>query len=338
MRCRKGAVGYQSPWWRFAYIYPAVRNLWLMDFIHGRYRFSPMQRLHFFRDTITVWSYPDRLILFLLLKIIKPTFKYIISPCCLHLGGPSQVKPALSQIKRAVEQQCFSYVIRTDIRSYYASIQHDILTKQVQEHFNDPRVLHYLEDIITIGVDDGGNILLPKQGIPIRSSLSPFFGALYLSALDKAFIGLKGVFYLRYMDDIIILTTTKSQYQRAKKRLFAVLASLKLKVAPHKTKMGRLTTFHFLGVHFEVSQNPQIKTQVTTTEIHSRSCRRALDKVNVLKTDAVNPAAIQRYLVRWATWWQRAAKLGYTDLLNHWIKHAAANEPALVWYGTGLLN
>jgi hypothetical protein len=74
-----------------------------------------------------------------------------------------------------------------------------------------------------------------------------------------------------------------------------------------------------------------------TTEIHQRSCRRALDKVTVLKTDAINPAAIQQYLARWATWWQRAASLAYTDLIKRWIIHTAAYEPAAVWYGIYLL-
>jgi hypothetical protein len=33
------------------------------------------------------------------------------------------------------------------------------------------------------------------------------------------------------------------------------LASLKLKMSPHKTKMGKLDTFHFLGVNFTLPEN-----------------------------------------------------------------------------------
>jgi RNA-directed DNA polymerase len=168
LRRYKGAVGHHSSWWGFVYLYQVTRDLWLMKFIHGRYRFSPMQCLHFPEETITIWDYPDRLILFLLLKIITPTFKHIISKQCLHLGGPNQVKPALAQIKNAVKNGCFSYALRIDIRSYYASIQHNILIEQIHQHFADPRVLRYLEDIITIAIDDGGDILLPTQGIPRR--------------------------------------------------------------------------------------------------------------------------------------------------------------------------
>jgi hypothetical protein len=79
-------------------------------------------------------------------------------------------------------------------------------------------------------------IFAAKKGIPLRSSLSPFFGALYLFALDKAFEHQRGVFYLRYMDDWVILTKTKRQYQRAKKKMFEVLKALKLKISPTKRR------------------------------------------------------------------------------------------------------
>jgi hypothetical protein len=68
-----------------------------------------------------------------------------------------------------------------------------------------------------------------------------------LKALDKAFENNKGVFYIRYMDDWVILTNTRKQYRKAIKKMHKVLEQLKLKLSPHKTKMGRLSSFHFLG-------------------------------------------------------------------------------------------
>ena len=118
------------------------------------------------------------------------------------------------------------------------------------------------------------------------------------------------------MDDIIILAQTKRQYIKAKRRLYYVLNRLKLQLSPHKTRMGMLADgFHFLGVKFESSQNDLNQIQVTT-EIHDRSCRRALARVRVMKADAVNSANIQRYLRRWAIWPARSCMclLIYTAL------------------------
>jgi RNA-directed DNA polymerase len=154
-----------------------------------------------------------------------------------------------------------------------------------------------------------GLVICSRYGIPRRSSLSPFFGALYLSVLDKYFEKAHEIYYVRYMDDWVILCETKRQYVRAKKKMRRILNALKLKLSPHKTKMGALTKgFHFLGVDFALSQNAQSRTHVDMT-LHQRSCRRALDKVSNMKEGAVHPAEIQRYLFKWAAWWSCTVRL-----------------------------
>ena len=86
------------------------------------------------------------------------------------------------------------------------------------------------------------------------------------------------VLYIRYNDDILIFTKTLNQYKRAKKRLFKVLKSLKLKIAKRKTKFGKISDFHFLGVEFRATRTaskPQ-KTQVIQG-LHERTLQRACD-------------------------------------------------------------
>ena len=139
------------------------------------------------------------------------------------------------------------------------------------------------------------------------------------------------------MDDIIILTENKRQYVKAKKRMFSVLGRLKLCLSPHKTRIGTLGRgFHFLGVDFEVSQNPQIQTQEATVKLHLRSCRRVLDKVTALREYAVHPANIQRYLIGWATWWYRAMGVSALALIDLWVCYVSASQPAQAWLGRGL--
>ena len=87
-------------------------------------------------------------------------------------------------------------------------------------------------------------------------------------------MGRQGIQYFRYMDDIIVLAETKRQYRKARKILYRILDELKLKLSPHKTKMGALSIFHFLEVNFELPRSVQNETQVKVT-IHPRSCIRA---------------------------------------------------------------
>jgi len=93
------------------------------------------------------------------------------------------------------------------------------------------------------------------------------------------------------MDDIILLTKTQRAFQKARKTVFKHLKALKLKLLPHKTRMGKLAKkgFHYLGVTYELARTvhgpeaveKQQKTQVQTT-LHPRSCRQALDLVKML--------------------------------------------------------
>ena len=278
-RKQKITASEKSPWWNFAFEFPHTLTLWVTCFVEGSHGFSPLKTYRFPDEVVQVWEYCDKLFVHLIYGILKPTFKAVISKRCYHLKGPSVIRFITQQIKRVLASGEYEYAIRLDIKSYFASIDHDILLQQIEAAYDDPLLKKYLRDIITIGIDRDGLIDLPHKGIPIRSSLSPFFGALYLKPLDEAFETREGVAYWRYMDDVIILFKTQRQYQRAKKQIFKILRELRLKLSPHKTKMGKLDKpFHFLGVTFGVARTHQSKTQLVTIDIHDRCCRRALDK------------------------------------------------------------
>jgi len=141
IRKRLSAIDERNSWWLFAPFWKIKVEFWLKDFIAGKHQFTPMMQYRFTDGIIRVWSYLDRLIMHLLLEHIKPTFKHIISPLCLHLTGPSVIKQATAQIKAALTSGRFHYVIRADISSYYASINHQILLSQIHQNFNDPIIL-----------------------------------------------------------------------------------------------------------------------------------------------------------------------------------------------------
>lgn len=337
-KAKKRAVGEGSTWWDFLFYFEKNAPAQLEAFAKGAYPFSPMEAYAFSGEKIILWAYPDRLVLSLLLAIIRPCFPHIFSKTCLHLKGPAGVKTVLGQVQRALDTQSFRYIIRADVKSYYASVDRKILAQQAEQAFNDPRLLHYLKSAIGIAVNDGGNIINANKGIPIRSSLSPFFGALYLSPLDRAFEKREGVFYLRFMDDILVLAKTKRQFLSAKRRLQNMLGLLKLKLSRGKTRMGLVKKgFHFLGIEFCLAQTKQEEFQVAAS-IHKRSCYRALERVRVTKADAGSPEHVQRYLLRWATWWRRAlCQLKLKDIILAWVAFARAAGAALAWLGSGLL-
>lgn len=58
----------------------------------------------------------------ILLNQLKPTFQHVMNPDCYHLAGPTGVKYATQRIKQILQDEKPNYVLRLDIRSFYASI------------------------------------------------------------------------------------------------------------------------------------------------------------------------------------------------------------------------
>jgi len=341
-RCRqinRARSSKSAGWWHFITQTNTLLNDWMAKFIAGNYRFSPMRRYRFCDETITVWNYPDRLRIHCLFQILRSTFPHILTNTCISTQGPSAIKGATKAIKAALASGDYHYVIRTDIKKYYASIDRKLLMAQLAQQFHDTRVMNYLEAIVNHAIDDGGKVFIPEKGIPLRSSLSPFLGALYLTPLDLAFQS-RGVFYRRFVDDIVILAKSQSQYRKAKRRLFTLLRQLKFCFVKYrslgkspdldagwleiiKTKAefikninehfvfmifgqdapNRGFWFYYLGVNFPVSQPTEKAKPQVTALMHPRSCRRALEKVKAMKANAVTTAMIQGYLLRWSAWW-----------------------------------
>lgn len=361
LKIRKGPANENSLWWIFIFNAKKLIKTALKDFIQGNYKFNPMNT-YLFEDKelqkneeITVFDYIDRLVIKWIFKIIKPVFKHVIHFSCYHLQGPNAVKVVIQKTMDALKNKNFRYFIRADIKGYYASIDRRILTKQVEEIFDDPRLIKYLIDIINIPIIKFATFFTPDKGIPTRSSLSNFFSALYLKPLDMAFEKNQGVYYFRFVDDILILAETKSQYLKARKKLQKILSQLKLSLSKHKTKMGELKSgFHFLGIEFvapqsqQVVKNPLVSTNrniklpaVVSIALHDRSVRRSLDKVHRMREDVVNPADAQVYISRWAKWWSGVSypKITYLDCMNRWIKTADSLEKfkPYTWLGSGVI-
>jgi hypothetical protein len=60
-----------------------------------------------------------------------------------------------------------------------------------------------------------------------------------------------GLFYVRFMDDILVLSPTRQRLRKAVKVVNQVLSSLRLEKHPDKTFIGRIERgFDFLGYHF----------------------------------------------------------------------------------------
>ena len=139
-----------------------------------------------------------------------------------------------------------------------------------------------------------------EGGISRGCPLSPILGAFYLQALDDQFVE-QDVFYLRYMDDILILTKTRWHNRGAVKRLNQCLQALRLEKHPDKTFIGRIEKgFDFLGYHF--SRAP-LRLARKTWAKHALHIIRLYEQLSKKKATSDEVAsALGLYVKRWHRW------------------------------------
>ncbi len=220
-----------------------------------------------------------------------------VSPRCTHVKGDGGAKAAVRQVMRHLPANRF--VLRTDVKAYYASIDHFLLLDQLAEITRDKRILNLLGQYLRRTAERGGEFWDYGKGISLGCPLSPLIGAFFLKRLDER-MERSGLFYGRVMDDIRVLAPTRWRLRKAVKAVKAVnevLGSLGLLKHPDKTFVGRTERgFDFLGYHF----GPEGFTVAAKTI--ERFVARAIRLYEQEPGEACASARLGLYVRRWDRW------------------------------------
>ena len=221
-----------------------------------------------------------------------------LSPRCTHLKGRGGLKGALRQVRAALPSARF--VCRTDVASYYASIDphrlQGFLSEALKGHPDAAAILSLTWQATQRSSERGGLFRNHHQGIARGCPLSPVLGAFYLRALDERLARLP-VFAVRYMDDVLILAESRWKLRRAVSVLNQTFAEMGLKQHPDKTFIGRVERgFDFLGYHFD---GERVKpAQITVRKFLGRVAR-------LYEQKSASPnwrSALGSYVRRWWRW------------------------------------
>ena len=188
--------------WTLRRHWPTVKAALRADLLAGRYRIGLLKRVvRQNGEALDLWSARDAVVLKALALVLGARL-----PCsrrCTHLKGYGGSKAAVRQVIGALPAHRF--VLRTDVREYYASIDHDRLLDRLARYVHDPRLLRLVGQYLRRCTERGGMFWDARSGIPRGSSLSPILGAFFLAELDAA-LTKQGAWFVRYMDDILVLT------------------------------------------------------------------------------------------------------------------------------------
>lgn len=109
------------------------------------------------------------------------------------------------------------YCLKADVKKFFPSIDHEVLKKIIRRRIACLDTLNMIETIIDSTGDD--------KGLPIGSLTSQLWANVYLNELDhyaKERLGIK--YYVRYMDDFLILHDDKQELRRILAEITGFLA------------------------------------------------------------------------------------------------------------------
>ena len=175
--------------------------------------------------------------------IFEPTFIFD-SYACRKGKGTHKAVDRFTEFSRKN-----AYVLKCDIKKYFPSIDHEILKTQFRRKIRDAQVL-WLIDLIVDNSNpqeyvheyfEGDDLLTPlnrQRGIPIGNLTSQFFANIYLNRFDH-FVkeDLRCRYYIRYMDDFVVLEKDKARLHQMKAEMAGYLAQFRLKLHAHKCQI-----------------------------------------------------------------------------------------------------
>ena len=157
--------------------------------------------------------FPERIIQWAVLQVISPILlKQFIYDTYSAIPDKG-IHLALHRVKHDIQTDRVgtAYCLKMDVKKYYPSVDRNILIDDYRHLFKDEGLLWYLEKNITTA---------PDTGILIGNYLSQFGGNYYLSPFDHWIKEVKKEkYYYRYMDDIVILHSSKEHLHELEKEI-----------------------------------------------------------------------------------------------------------------------
>lgn len=163
----------------------------------------------------------DRVLQHALCAIIEPLFdrKFIFDSyaCRVNKGTHAGVKRVTEFLTRASNKWENPYCLKADIRKFFASIKQNTLLSIIKRTIACEDTLWLINDILTSWANSDD---LDPRGLPLGNLTSQLWANVYLDQLDHYVKEVLQVpFYVRYMDDFIIIDGDKTKLWYLKREI-----------------------------------------------------------------------------------------------------------------------
>ncbi len=225
--------------------------------------YEPKERL------IEALPFKDRVVIRCFCDVcLKPKIepKLIYDNCACRRGGKGTAFAIrrLHQFLRSVyfeEKTNQFYFLKCDIRKYFPNINHDTLIHLLEELKFSKDEMWMNEKLIKEQPDHS------SLGLPLGNQSSQWFALLYLNKIDH-FIKeqLKIKYYVRYMDDMILVHPNKVYLAKCKQEIKKMCKDLLQLELNEKTQIGIVKNgIDFLGYRHMVSKTGKIIVKIRSS-------------------------------------------------------------------------
>ena len=156
--------------------------------------------------------WPDGVIHQLMVLVMKDVIlRGMYSWTCAALPGRGGSR-AEKYIRRAIKNdpRGTKYILKMDVRKFYPSINHEQLLRALARKIKDKKFLALVASILDTC----------DEGLPIGYFICQWLANYYLEPLDRFICQLDGCeYYVRYMDDLVIMGRNKKKLHKAQKAI-----------------------------------------------------------------------------------------------------------------------
>ena len=195
----------------------------------------------------------DRIVQTAVKFALEPIFEARFHPASYGFRPGRGCKDALRDVD-ALLKSGHCYVVDADLESYFDTIPHGKLMRQVETRVSDGRVLDLLRGWLKADILGECGRWTPAGGTPQGAVVSPLLATLYLHPLDELMAG-HGFSMARYADDFVVLCASMAQAEAALALIRTWVSGAGLALNPDKTHIGDCRVkgqgFEFLGYRFE---------------------------------------------------------------------------------------
>nr|WP_319487228.1 reverse transcriptase domain-containing protein [uncultured Caproiciproducens sp.] len=241
---------------------------------HEFYVCEPKKRL------VMALPYRDRVVQWAVYRVINPLIsKPFIADsyaCIQGRGAQAAIKKLQYWLKMEEKQDNKLYYLKLDVSKFFYRVNHEVLLNILRCKFDSDSRLMWLFDVIInsedtpfglpLGCNPGETERIYDTGMPIGNLTSQMFANLYLNELDQfAKRQLQIHCYIRYMDDIIILSHDKAELHRDKLEIeeflnTRLLLNLNKKTAIRPTSLGiEYVGYKVWSTHIKLRKSTALK-------------------------------------------------------------------------------